>query len=295
VADFVGKHQCAAGAVTQPAAVRVGRPPCELAHDRDGQRIYLRPEDVLARPIRRATQRVRRLIEKIEFLGSYCHVRVAAPGAGPHKLTVYLSLNFLAEQQLAGGQPPAAAPAARAHAGVLMSLPCLAACGPAPQRRASAPTGPTGMAQAALALVALALVAFLALPLLAILQKALEGKEGEFVGLANFVAYAQTPALLESRCGTACGCRPWSRHHRAAGLRFAYALTRSRMPLQAAVSRHHAGAAAGAQLLSAISLIYWFGNQGVLKAWLTSHGHRPDLRRAGHRGGRDALPCFRTR
>ena len=38
------------------------------------------------------------------------------------------------------------------------------------------------VAHMALAVVALAMVAFLAVPLLAILQQALEGKEGEFVG-----------------------------------------------------------------------------------------------------------------
>ena len=42
-------------------------------------------------------------IEKIEFIGSYCLVRVASPVLGEHKLTVYLSLNYLAEAQLEVG------------------------------------------------------------------------------------------------------------------------------------------------------------------------------------------------
>jgi iron(III) transport system ATP-binding protein len=42
-------------------------------------------------------------IEKIDFLGSFCHVEVAAPALQGHKLTVYLSLNFLAEQSLQAG------------------------------------------------------------------------------------------------------------------------------------------------------------------------------------------------
>ena len=42
-------------------------------------------------------------IEKIEFLGSYCLVRMASPAIGEHRLTVYLSLNYLAEQQLQPG------------------------------------------------------------------------------------------------------------------------------------------------------------------------------------------------
>jgi iron(III) transport system ATP-binding protein len=43
-------------------------------------------------------------IEKIEFLGSYCLVRVSAEGLG-QPLTVYLSLNFLSELNLAPGEP----------------------------------------------------------------------------------------------------------------------------------------------------------------------------------------------
>ena len=53
-------------------------------------------------------------------------------------------------------------------------------------------------AHAGLAVVALALIAFLAFPLLAILQQALEDAQGNFVWLDNFIAYAQTPALLDS-------------------------------------------------------------------------------------------------
>jgi iron(III) transport system ATP-binding protein len=42
-------------------------------------------------------------IEKIEFLGSYCLVRIASAALGEQKLTVYLSLNYLSEQQLQPG------------------------------------------------------------------------------------------------------------------------------------------------------------------------------------------------
>ncbi len=42
-------------------------------------------------------------IDKIEFLGSYCLVRVNAEAMGAQPITVYLSLNFLAEQGLAVG------------------------------------------------------------------------------------------------------------------------------------------------------------------------------------------------
>jgi iron(III) transport system ATP-binding protein len=105
VADFVGKVN------VLPARVAAGelrfgslRIPCEGA-DREA-RVYLRPEDVLARPIADGDPHVfDASIEKIEFLGSYCHVRVASPALDAHKLTVYLSLNFLSEQSLAVGSP----------------------------------------------------------------------------------------------------------------------------------------------------------------------------------------------
>ena len=71
-------------------------------------RVYLRPEDVLARPIAPGDSNVfHGLIEKIEFMGPYCLVRVRADALGAQALTVYLSLNYLAEAQLdVGSQLP---------------------------------------------------------------------------------------------------------------------------------------------------------------------------------------------
>ncbi len=103
VADFVGKVN------VLPAQVAAGELrfgsmclPCEHA---DGPaRVYLRPEDVLARPIGPDDKHVfDALIEKIEFLGSFCHVHVTSAALGAHRLMVYLSLNFLSEQSLQVG------------------------------------------------------------------------------------------------------------------------------------------------------------------------------------------------
>ncbi|SFC28839.1 iron(III) transport system ATP-binding protein [Polaromonas sp. OV174] len=100
VADFVGKVNvlpaCVSGGQLTFGPLRL---PCDGA-DRD-VKIYLRPEDVLARPIAQGDAHVfDATIEKIEFLGSFCHVHVGSPALGLHKLTVYLSLNFLSEQSL---------------------------------------------------------------------------------------------------------------------------------------------------------------------------------------------------
>jgi iron(III) transport system ATP-binding protein len=105
VADFVGKANVLPGKV-RGGQLEFGdlRVPYH-GQDRDA-RIYLRPEDVLARPIAPGDPHVfDASIEKIEFLGSYCHVHVAAPALQPNKLTVYLSLNYLSEASLAVGSP----------------------------------------------------------------------------------------------------------------------------------------------------------------------------------------------
>ena len=103
VADFVGKVNAipvrVSGGEMKFGALCL---PCDGA-DREAK-IYLRPEDVLARPITAGDAHVfDATIEKIEFLGSFCHVHVASPALGGHKLTVYLSLNFLSEQSLQVG------------------------------------------------------------------------------------------------------------------------------------------------------------------------------------------------
>ena len=127
-------------------------------------------------------------------------------------------------------------------------------------------------AHAALLLVALALLAFLAAPLLAILQKAIEDGQGRFVGVANFVAYAKTPALLQSLWNSVWVSGLVTLVTIPAAFGFAYALTRSRMRFARLARTITLVPLLAPSLLAAISLIYWFGNQGVLKAWLTQLG-----------------------
>jgi iron(III) transport system ATP-binding protein len=66
--------------------------------------VYLRPEDVLARPITPGEPHVfEACIEAIEFLGAYCLVDVTAAALAGLRLRVVLSLNFLSEQALGVG------------------------------------------------------------------------------------------------------------------------------------------------------------------------------------------------
>ncbi len=118
---------------------------------------------------------------------------------------------------------------------------------------------------AGLALVLLLLLAFLAAPLMAILQQAAQDDQGQFVGLKNFFSYIQTPALLHSLWNSVWVSVLVTVIVVPLAFVFAYALTRSCMPGKSMFRAISLIPLLAPSLLSAISLIYWFGNQGVLK------------------------------
>ncbi len=128
------------------------------------------------------------------------------------------------------------------------------------------------IATATLTLVALILLAFLAAPLSTLLLQAVQDAKGGFVGLANFVSYAQTPALLQSLWNSVWVSVLVTVIAVPAAFTFAYALTRSRMRAKTVLRGITLIPLLAPSLLSAISLIYWFGNQGVLKNLLTALG-----------------------
>ena len=128
------------------------------------------------------------------------------------------------------------------------------------------------LAWLALGAVALVLIAFLALPLLAILQQALLGKQQQFVWFDNFIDYARTPSLLNSLWNSLWVSGIVTLLTVPVAFGFAYALARSCMPLKSLFRTITLIPLLAPSLLSAISLIYWFGNQGVLKEWLLQLG-----------------------
>jgi iron(III) transport system permease protein len=128
------------------------------------------------------------------------------------------------------------------------------------------------VATAAIVIVALVLLAFLAAPLAAIGLKALEDADGRFVGLANFASYVQTPALLQSVWNSVWVAALVTLIATPAAFAFAYALTRTRMRGKTLLRGVTLIPLLAPTLLAAISLIYWFGNQGVLKSWLGFFG-----------------------
>lgn len=118
-----------------------------------------------------------------------------------------------------------------------------------------------------LAIAALLLVG-LAFPLAAILSQAVQGSQ-ERSGLAGFTAYLASPALLQSLWNSVWVSVLVTLIVIPLAFAFAYALTRSCMPAKGLLRSITLLPLLAPSLLSAISLIYWFGNQGVAKDfWL---------------------------
>ncbi len=122
-----------------------------------------------------------------------------------------------------------------------------------------------------LGIVAL-LVIGLVLPLLLILSKALEGQDGGDGGLSAFAGYLTSPALLQSLWHSVWVSLLVMAIVVPLAFTFAYALTRSCMPFKSLFRTITLIPLLAPSLLSAISLIYWFGNQGVAKEFWRALG-----------------------
>ena len=123
------------------------------------------------------------------------------------------------------------------------------------------------LAQGLLIGVCAFLVVFLLAPLFMILVKSVEDKSGAFVGLRLFQEYFQTPALRLSILHTISVALAVTGITIPLAFTFAYALTRSCMPLKGIFRVIALTPILAPSLLSAISFIQWFGTQGLLK-WM---------------------------
>ena len=124
----------------------------------------------------------------------------------------------------------------------------------------------------ALVLTLLALLSvFMALPLLAMLRKSLEDPNGNFVGLANYIAYFSTPALSGSLWNSLFVSTVTTVIVLPLAFVFAFAITRSRMPGQAMFRAIVLVPVLAPSLLPAIALVYLFGNHGMAKSVLMGH------------------------
>lgn len=123
--------------------------------------------------------------------------------------------------------------------------------------------------QLALLLLGIALlVGGLLLPLLAMLQKSLQDMDGNWVGLANFRDYFLSPNLTRTIGNTLWLGLLITTLVVCIAFGYAYALTRTCMPGKPLFKLIGLIPLLMPSLLPAISLVYWFGNQGVAKELL---------------------------
>ncbi len=115
-----------------------------------------------------------------------------------------------------------------------------------------------------IALLAVAVV----FPLYSLLSMSLQNMDGDYVGLENFRIYFDTPALFASITNSLSVAISATLIVLGIAFVYAYAITRTRMPLRWFFRGVALIPILAPSLLAAISLIYWFGNQGVLKSWL---------------------------
>jgi iron(III) transport system permease protein len=108
----------------------------------------------------------------------------------------------------------------------------------------------------------------IALPLWALLSKSFQNSSGQFVGLANYIRYFSTPALFNSIFNSVWVAVISTLIVIPLAFVYAFALTRSRIPFKGLFYAAALLPVFAPSLLSAISLIYLFGNQGLLKSLL---------------------------
>ena len=282
VADFVGKINVLAGPPAAGRDLRVGASRFACEHDTDAERdvkVYLRPEDVLARPIAPGDVNVfDGAIDKIEFLGSYCLVRVNAEAIGQradHRLPV---AQLPRRAGPGGRQPAAAASAARADALLLGGrearpvsavLPLSAARAAAPARPLDRPHRPCRAAGAGAGAGRLPGAAARRHPR----QGAAERRRRR-----SSASPTSPPTSRRRRCCSSFWNSVWvsalvTADHGAAGLRLRLrddAQLHARARACSAPSRWCR--CSRRRCSSAISLIYWFGNQGIAKGVVTALG-----------------------
>ncbi|QND85795.1 Ferric iron ABC transporter permease protein [Chromobacterium vaccinii] len=125
------------------------------------------------------------------------------------------------------------------------------------------------LAGAALAWALLGLLALaLGLPLLFILGKSVLTMDGDFAGLGNFTEVLASPGLMCAAGNSLLLALTVSALVVPAAFAFAWALCRSQAPGRGAFRQIALLPLLAPSLLPAISLVYLFGNQGLLKSWL---------------------------
>ena len=108
----------------------------------------------------------------------------------------------------------------------------------------------------------------IALPLWTLLSKSFQNADGQFIGLANYIRYFSTPALFSSIFNSLWVAVITTAIVIPLAYLYAFALARSRMKFKGLFYAAALLPLFAPSLLSAISLIYLFGNQGLVRQFL---------------------------
>lgn len=124
------------------------------------------------------------------------------------------------------------------------------------------------LADTTLLLLCLTLLLLVLAPLGMMVQAALHDSLGEFVGLVNFKTYFANPALTNSILHSLGIATLASAITLLLASLYAYALTNTGIPFKGFFRLVALLPILAPSLLPAIALVYLFGNQGLLKAWM---------------------------
>lgn len=139
---------------------------------------------------------------------------------------------------------------------------------PAPKTIRPKVSGEDWLMRLMLLIIGLYLFFTVLLPLAVLLSKSFQGKDGSFIGLSNYLAYVTDGSLSVSIYNSLFVASISALIAVGFGFMFAYALTRSCMPFKGLFKAIALAPLLAPSLLPAISLVYLFGNQGILKSWL---------------------------
>ena len=115
------------------------------------------------------------------------------------------------------------------------------------------------------------LVVALIIPLYMLISRSFHDATGAFVGLSNYVLYFETPALFQSINNSFYIASVSSVISVILAFAYAYALTRTCMKFKGFFKVMALIPLLSPGILKAIALVYWFGNQGLLKEVLMGH------------------------
>ncbi len=149
----------------------------------------------------------------------------------------------------------------------------IAAPAPRTQRTRTSPTldADDWVVRAVLIVFGAYFLVALVVPLFMMVSRSVQDIHGEFVGLANYALYFRTPALFQSIHNSFFVAGLSTLIVIVLAFLYAYALTRTRMPFKGFFRVMAFVPLLSPSLLKAIALVYWFGNQGVLKGVLMGH------------------------